>query len=206
MSNAEVVKKLEAEKAKAENDAKVAKKQSDSLALILVQRTADLDNCKKNSTQNNADIEKMKKCEDNNALLKAEMTEMTKTISRLNTKNYNLSNQVDSLVNELKNCCKNCGTGNNTDAEALKKCQSNNAELNAEINKLKAVIAAQDKSLDSMKVVVSDQSKKQVELNATITKLNTDISDLKSKGSNCEIRQYHPAKPDQYHHCSIKRI
>ena len=189
MSNAEVVKKLEGEKAKAENDAKVAKKQSDSLALVLAQKVIDLDNCKKNSTQNNADIEKMKKCEDNNALLKAEMSEMTKTISRLNGKNYTLSNQVDSLVIELKNCCKNCGTGNNTDAEALKKCQSNNAELNAEISKLKAVITAQDNSLDSMKTVVSNINKKQVELNATITKLNSDISDLKSKGSNCDDLQ-----------------
>lgn len=189
MSNAEVVKKLEGEKAKAENDAKVAKKQSDSLVLILVQKTADLDNCKKNSTQNNADIEKMKKCEDNNALLKAEMSEMTKTISRLNGKNYTLSNQVDSLVNELKNCCKNCNTGNNTDAEALKKCQSNNAELNAEISKLKSVINAKDNSLDSMKAVVTDMNKKQVELNATISKLNTDISDLKNKSSDCSDLQ-----------------
>ncbi len=189
MSNAEVVKKLEGEKAKAENDAKVAKKQSDSLVLILVQKTTDLDNCKKNSTQNNADIEKMKKCEDNNALLKAEMTEMTKTISRLNGKNYTLSNQVDSLVNELKNCCKNCNTGNNTDAEALKKCQSNNTELNAEISKLKSVINAKDKSIDSMKTVVTDINKKQVELNATISKLNTDISDLKNKGSDCSDLQ-----------------
>ncbi len=189
MSNAEVVKKLEGEKAKAENDAKVAKKQSDSLVLILVQKTADLDNCKKNSTQNNADIEKMKKCEDNNALLKAEMSEMTKTISRLNGKNYTLSNQVDSLVNELKNCCKNCNTDNNTDAEALKKCQSNNAELNAEISKLKSVINAKDNSLDSMKAVVTDMNKKQVELNATISKLNTDISDLKNKSSDCSDLQ-----------------
>lgn len=189
MSNAEVVKKLEGEKAKAENDAKVAKKQSDSLVLILVQKSADLDNCKKNSTQNNADIEKMKKCEDNNALLKAEMSEMTKTISRLNGKNYTLSNQVDSLVNELKNCCKNCSTGNNTDAEALKKCQSNNAELNAEITKLKSAINAKDNSLDSMKTVVTDLNKKQVELNATISKLNTDISDLKTKGSDCSDLQ-----------------
>lgn len=189
MSNAEIVKKLESEKAKAENDAKVAKKQSDSLAILLVQKNTELENCKKNSTQNNADIEKMKKCEDNNALLKAEMAEMTKTISRLNGKNYNLSNQVDSLVNELKNCCKNCGTGNNTDAEALKKCQSNNAELNAEISKLKSAINAKDNSLDSMKTVVTDLNKKQVELNATISKLNTDISDLKNKSSDCSELQ-----------------
>ncbi len=189
MSNAEVVKKLETEKAKAENDAKVAKKQSDSLAIILVQKNTELENCKKNSTQNNADIEKMKKCEDNNALLKAEMAEMTKTISRLNGKNYTLSNQVDSLVNELKNCCKNCNTGNNTDAEALKKCQSNNAELNAEISKLKSAINAKDNSLDSMKTVVTDLNKKQLELNATISKLNTDISDLKNKSSDCSELQ-----------------
>lgn len=189
LSNAEVVKKLESEKAKAENDAKIAKKQSDSLAIILAQKTAELDNCKKNSTQNNAEVEKLKKCEDNNALLKAEMAEMTKTISRLNGKNYNLGIQVDSLVNELKNCCKNCGTGSNNDAELLKKCQSSNAELNAEISQLKSTINAKDKSIDSLKLVVNNQNKKQVELTASITKLEADISDLKNKGSNCDDLQ-----------------
>ena len=184
-TNAEVIKKLEADKAKAENDAKIAKKQSDSLNVLLGQKIVELESCKKNGTQNDADVEKLKKCEDNNALLKAEMLEMTKTINRLNTKNYALGNRVDSLVNELKNCCKNCSTGNSGNDELLKKCQSSNAELNAEIVKLKSNISAKDKSLDSMKTIASDLNKKQVELNAQISKLNSDINELKGKSSDC---------------------
>lgn len=190
MNQAEVVKKLEAEKAKAENDAKIAKKQSDSLSQVLAGKIIELENCKKSSTSNDADVQKLKTCEDNNALLKAEMAEMTKTISRLNNKSYVLSNRVDSLINELKNCCKNCSTsGSSNDDELLKKCQASNVELNAEINKLKSVITAKDKSIDSLETVSSNLNKKQVELNATISKLNSDIEDLKSKGSNCDELQ-----------------
>ncbi len=188
MNNAENVKKAEADKAKAENEARVAKKQADSLGLVLAQRTLELENCKKGSDQNDAEVQKLKKCEDENAMLKLEMADMSKTIGKLNTKNYALSLKVDSLINELKNCCKNCSTGSsNNDAELLKKCQDSKLELDAEIIRLKSVISKKDKSLDSMEAVVSTQAARQVELNAQISKLNTEISDLKSKGSsNCD--------------------
>ena len=57
-TDADVVKKLEADKAKAENDARIAKKQTDSLTVLLVQKTAEYDNCKKNSTLSNAEVVK----------------------------------------------------------------------------------------------------------------------------------------------------
>lgn len=188
-NNAEVVRKLETEKAKAENDAKVARKQADSLSVIVVNLNTELDNCKKNSS-NSTDAQKLKQCEDNNALLKAEMGEMTKTINRLNTKNYELSNRVDSLSNALKNCCKNCGTGSNdANDELLKKCQETNTALNAQITQMKATIAAKDKSLDSMKTIVSDLNKRKAELDAQISKLNTEITDLKGKSTDCSELQ-----------------
>ena len=188
LNNSEIVKQAELDRAKAQNDARVARKQADSLNYILTQRTTELENCKKNATQNDAEVQKMKKCEDENAMLKAEMQEMSKTIGRLNTKNYALSNRIDSLVNELKNCCKNCGTGSNNDAELLKQCQAGKAELEAEIVRLKSTVARQNNSLDSMETALNAQAKKQVELNAQISKLNTEITDLKAKGSssNCD--------------------
>lgn len=188
LNNSEIVKQAELDRAKAQNDARIARKQADSLNYILTQRTLELENCKKNSTQNEAEVQKMKKCEDENAILKAEMQEMSKTIGRLNTKNYALSNRIDSLVNELKNCCKNCGTGSSNDAELLKQCQAGKAELEAEIVRLKSTVARQNKSLDSMETALDAQAKKQVELNAQISKLNTEITDLKAKGSsnNCD--------------------
>lgn len=191
MNNAEIVKKAEADKAKAENDARIAKKQADSLGLVLAQRTLELENCKKGSGQNDAEVQKLKKCQDENAMLKLEMADMSKTIGKLNTKNYALSLKVDSLINELKNCCKNCNTGSsNNDAELLKKCQDSKLELDAEISRLKAVISKKDKSLDSMEAVVSTHTARQVELNAQISKLNSEISELKSKGSsNCDDLQ-----------------
>lgn len=185
-NNAEVVKRLETEKSKAENDAKIARKQADSLNLVVVKLNTELENCKKNSSSNSTDAQKLKQCEDNNALLKAEMGEMTKTINRLNTKNYELSYKVDSLSNALKNCCKNCeSSGSNNNDELLKKCQETNSALNNQITSLKATIAAKDKSLDSMKTVVADINKRKTELDAQIVKLNTEISDLKGKSSDC---------------------
>lgn len=192
LSSNEALKKAEADKAKAENDVKIANKRADSLSNILSQRNIELENCKKNSTSNNVDLQKMKKCEDDNALLKSEMQEMSKTIGRLNTKNYALTLRVDSLINELKNCCKNCeNSGSNNDAELLKKCQESKAELENEISRLKTVISKKDKSLDSMEAIATSLKNKQTELNVTISTLNKEISDLKEKGTtaNCDELQ-----------------
>lgn len=185
LESSEMLKKAEADKAKAENDARVARYRADSLELVLKRKTEDLENCRKNSTQNDAAIQKLNNCENENTLLKSEIKEMSKTINTLNTKNYALSNQVDSLVNALKNCCKNCSTQTNTDAEVLKKCQDGKALLEAEVLRLKSVIGARDKSLDSMELLLAEQSKKQVELNAQISKLNTELNTLKSSTSDC---------------------
>ena len=58
VNNTEAIKKAEADKAKAESDARLAKKQSDSLSNILIIRTTEYENCKKNSTLNSAEIVK----------------------------------------------------------------------------------------------------------------------------------------------------
>ncbi len=186
LNSAEVVKKAEADKAKAENNAKLAQKHADSLEIVLAQRNVDYENCKKNSTQNDAEVQKMQKCADENATLKLEMADMSKTIGKLNSKNYALSLRIDSLINALKDCNKNSNSGSNNDAELLKQCQNSKAELEAEIVRLKAVISNKNKTLDSLSSINAEQAKKQVELNAQITKLNSEISTLKSNTSNCD--------------------
>lgn len=186
MNNAEIIKKAEADKAKAENNAKLAQKRADSLELVLAQRNIDYENCKKNSTQNDAEVQKYQKCSEENANLKLETIEMSKTIGKLNAKNYALSNRVDSLFNALKDCSKNSNSGSNNDAELLKQCQSSKSELEAEINRLKALLNAKNKSIDSLYKVNDDQNKKQVELNAQISKLNSDINTLKNNTTNCD--------------------
>lgn len=186
-NNAEVVKKLENDKSKAENDAKIARKQADSLNTVLAQKNAELEACKNAGTGSQSETEaKLKKCQDENTLLKAEMGEMSKNIGKLNTRNTALSYRVDSLINELKNCCKNCSTGGSN--EELEKCKAANNELNAEISTLKNRINAQSKSLDSMRNVSDNQIKKQAELNASIAQLNKTISDMKNAQSetNCD--------------------
>jgi hypothetical protein len=187
MTDAEIVKKAQADKNKAENDAKVAKRQADSISQILIVKNTELENCKKNAVQYDAEVAKSKKCADENTMLKAEMTEMSKTISKLNTKNYALSYKVDSLINELKNCGKTGGTSTE-DAELLRKCKETTVELNAEIERLKGIITARNVSLDSMKTIAGNLDKKQVELKAQIAQLNSDIEALKAKASssNCD--------------------
>lgn len=186
-NDAEILKKAELDKAKAENDAKIAKKQADSLAYILSQRTLELEACKKNGSQNDAEIQKLKQCEETNTMLKAEMQEMSKTIGRLNTKNYALSLRVDSLMNELKNCCSKCETGGNSgDAELLKQCQAGKAALEAEVLKLKSQLGSAQKSLDSMKSVSSAQAKKEVELNAEIVRLKKDLDEKAGGDADCD--------------------
>lgn len=186
LNSAEIVKKAEADKAKAENNAKVAQKRADSLEIVLAQRNIDYENCKKNSTQNDAEVQKMQKCADENATLKLEMADMSKTIGKLNAKNYALSIRIDSLLNALKDCSKNSNSGSNNDAELLKQCQNSKAELEAEIVRLKAVISNKNKTLDSLSSINAEQSKKQIELNAQITKLNSEITTLKSNSTNCD--------------------
>jgi hypothetical protein len=186
LNSAEIVKKADTDKAKAENNAKIAEKRSDSLKLVLAQRNIDYENCKKNSTQNDADVQKMQKCADENATLKLEMADMSKTIGKLNSKNYALSMHIDSLLNALKDCSKNSNSGINNDAELLKQCQNSKVELEAEILKLKAVITGKNKTLDSLSSIHTEQAKKQIELNAQITKLNSEISTLNSNNNNCD--------------------
>ncbi len=188
LNSTELVKKAEADKEKAENDAKVARRQADSLAQILVAKNVELENCKKNAAQYDAEVIKNKKATEENNLLKSEISEMSKNIAKLNSKNYALTYKVDSLINELKKCGK---TGNSDDAELLKKCKEANVELNAEVLRLKTIVEARDNSLDSMKNVAKNLEKKQVELNAQITRLNTELADLKTKAgsANCDELQ-----------------
>ena len=182
LNSAEAVKKAEAEKAKAENDARVVKKQADSLAQVLALKTTELETSRKNAAQYDAEVAKNKKCADENAMLKAEMNEMSKTIGKVNSKNYALSTKVDSLLNELKNCGSKSGSGN--DAELLKKCQDANNDLSSEVSRLKNTISARDKSLDSMKGIEAGLVKKQAELNARIVTLNFDLEELKTKANS----------------------
>ena len=186
LNSAEIVKKAEADKAKAENNAKVAQKRADSLELVLAQRSIDYENCKKSSSQNDAEVQKMQKCADENATLKLEMADMSKTIGKLNSKNYALSMRIDSLLNALKDCNKNSNSGSNNDAELLKQCQNSKVELEAEILKLKTVISNKNKTLDSLSSINAEQAKKQIELNVQIAKLNLEISVLKSNNTNCD--------------------
>ena len=180
-------KAAETDKAKAQNDAKIAQKRADSLQLVLAQKASELDNCKKNSTQNNAEVQKLKNCEDENANLKLEMQAMGKTINQLNTKNYALSYKVDSLINALKDCCKNCNnSSNNNDAELLKKCQETQIQMQNEITQNKALIAAKNNTIDSLTKIIATQKQQQLELNAQISKLNADITQLKSNSNNCD--------------------
>jgi hypothetical protein len=186
LNSAEIVKKAEADKAKAETNANLAQKRADSLEIVLAQRNVDYENCKKSSSQNDAEVQKMQKCADENATLKLEMADMSKTIGKLNSKNYALSMRIDSLLNALKDCNKSSNSGSNNDAELLKQCQNSKVELEAEILKLKAVISNKNKTLDSLSSINAEQAKKQIELNIQITKLNLEISVLKSNNTNCD--------------------
>ena len=94
--------------------------------------------------------------------------------------------RIDSLLNALKDCNKSSNSGSNNDAELLKQCQNSKVELEAEILKLKAVISNKNKTLDSLSSINAEQAKKQIELNVQITKLNLEISVLKSNNTNCD--------------------
>lgn len=190
--NSDALKDIENAKKKAEAEAAAAKKQIDSLKLVVNEKNKALEECKKNNTSSSSDCdEKLKKSEENNTLLKAEMVEMSKTIGRLNTRNSQLSYRVDSLMNELKNCCAKCtGSGNNSELEKLlNECKTNNTQLNAEIKRLNTIIGLKNKSLDSFGNVVTQLNKNQTTLNAQITKLESEIKTLKASGSNCDELQ-----------------
>ena len=140
---------------------------------------AELTNCKNsNSNSTDATIIKLKKCEDDAALYKAELAAANKTNLALNAKVYKRDATIDSLLTELSKCGNNNGSDNN--AELLKKCNDTKAEMSAEIVSLKAKVSNAAKSLDSANLVASNLRKNQATLEAQIVDLKAQ-----NKGSDC---------------------
>ncbi len=177
-TNAEVIKKAEADKAKAEADAEIAKKRAEELNLLLIAKAAELEKCKQNSTSNDADILKIKKCEEENEMLKAEMKALATNVGRLNTRNSVLTYRVDSLINVLKNSSSN--NNSSTEAELLKKCREAEVQYKAEITGLKNTITAKNKTIDSTKAAAEVIVKKQAELSTQVNQLKAEIETLKA--------------------------
>jgi len=181
-TNAEVIKKAEADKAKAEADAEIAKKKTEELNLLLIAKTAELEKCKQNSTSNDADILKIKKCEDENEMLKAEMKALAANVGRLNTRNSILTYRVDSLINVLKNS--SSSNNSSTEAELLKKCREAEVQYKAEITGLKNTITAKNKTIDSTRAAAEVIVKKQTDLNTQVNQLKAEIETLKASSSS----------------------
>jgi hypothetical protein len=177
-TNAEVIKKAEADKAKADADAEIAKKRADELNQLLIAKAAELEKCKQNSTRNDADILKIKKCEEENEMLKAEMKALAANVGRLNTRNSVLTYRVDSLVNLLKNSSSN--DNSSTEAELLKKCREAEIQYKAEISDLKNTITAKNKTIDSTRAAAEVIVKKQAELSTQVNQLKAEIETLKA--------------------------
>ncbi len=173
-NDAEIV-KLKTEKANAENLAKLAVKKADSLQIKLVSINEDLDNCKKNSNNSNneATLVKLKKCEDDYALYKAELDAANKTNLTLNAKIYKRDATIDSLITELSNCKNN--NNSNENAELLKKCNQAKNDLNTETLTLKNRVNAANKSLDSANIVAANLKKDKVTLEAQVADLNEKV-------------------------------
>ena len=182
IANAEVIKKAEADKAKAETDAEIAKKKAEELNLLLIAKTAELEKCKQNSTSTDADILKIKKCEDENEMLKAEMKALAANVGRLNTRNSILTYRVDSLINVLKNS--SSSNNSSTEAELLKKCREAEVQYKAEITGLKNTITAKNKTIDSTRAAAEVIVKKQAELSTQVNQLKAEIETLKASSSS----------------------
>ena len=181
-TNAEVIKKAEADKAKAEADAEIAKKRAEELNLLLIAKTAELEKCKQSSTSTDADILKIKKCEDENEMLKAEMKALAANVGRLNTRNSILTYRVDSLINVLKNS--SSSNNSSTEAELLKKCREAEVQYKAEITGLKNTITAKNKTIDSTRAAAEVIVKKQAELSTQVNQLKAEIETLKASSSS----------------------
>jgi hypothetical protein len=145
---------------------------------LLIAKAAELEKCKQNSTRNDADILKIKKCEEENEMLKAEMKALAANVGRLNTRNSLLTYKVDSLINVLKNSSSN--DNSSTEAELLKKCREAEIQYKAEITSLKNTITAKNKTIDSTRAAAEVIVKKQAELSTQVNLLKTEIETLKT--------------------------
>ncbi len=177
-TDAEIV-KAKSDKAKAETIAAMAGKKADSLQVIITGLYADLDNCKKGSSSTDATLAKLKKCQDDAALIKEELNFANKLNLGLNAKVYKRDATIDSLINELSKCGNNNGVDN---ADLLKKCNDAKATLNAEIVSLKAKVNNTSNSLDSANSVTANIRKDKSSLEAQIVTLNAQIKN----NSNCD--------------------
>jgi len=175
-TDAEII-KAKSEKAKADAEVITANRKIDSLQVKITGLVTELTNCK-NSNSTDATILKLKKCEDDAALYKAELAAANKTNLTLNAKVYKRDATIDSLINELSNCGNKNGSDYN--AELLKKCNDAKADMSAEIITLKAKVSNAAKSLDSANLVAFNLSKNQATLEAQIVDLKAQ-----NKGSDC---------------------
>ena len=149
---------------------------------LLIAKTAELEKCKQNSTSNDAEILKIKKCEEENEMLKAEMKALAANVGRLNTRNSVLTYRVDSLINVLKNSSSN--NNSSTEAELLKKCREAEVQYKAEITNLKNTISAKNKTIDSTRAAAEVIVKKQAELTTQVNQLKAEIETLKASSSS----------------------
>jgi hypothetical protein len=171
---AEVIKKTEADKKKAENEAIIVKKQRDSINNLLILKQAELDKCKIDKSTGD-----VKKCEEEKALLNIEMIEMAKNINRLNTRIYSLSYKSDSLGNvvvalrkELEDCKKNA---NYTNAEIIKKAEADKAKAEADKAKAEAEAEIAKKKADETNVLLIQKTKELEECKKNSTSSDAEI-------------------------------
>jgi hypothetical protein len=155
---AEIIKKTEQDKKKAENDAIIAKRERDSINNLLIIKQTELDKCKIDKSTGD-----VKKCEEEKANLNLEIVEMLKTINRLNTRVYNLSYKSDSLGNivvslrkELEDCKKNANT---TNAEIIKKAEADKAKAEADKAKAEAEAEIAKKKAEETNVLLIQKTK-----------------------------------------------
>ncbi|MDP2174908.1 MAG: DUF5723 family protein [Bacteroidota bacterium] len=171
---AEIIKKTEQDKKKAENDAIIAKRERDSINNLLILKQAELDKCKIDKSTGD-----VKKCEEEKAIINLEIIEMAKTINRLNTRVYNLSYKSDSLGNvvvalrkELEECKKNANT---TGAEIIKKAEADKAKAEADKAKAEAEAEIAKKKAEETNVLLIQKTKELEECKKNSTSSDAEI-------------------------------
>lgn len=183
-----IIKKLEDQVKDLTAQLKVCKENTDVLNTTITQKNAELEACKKNnSSVNEAEtLTKLKKCEDEKNLYKAELAELSKQHTVLNAKVVRLNSTIDSLKQVI---AKGGNSGNND--EILKKCNETKAEFEAEIVKLKSKISTLETEVNTVKKDNDDCNKRKVELEAEVITLKkklseTDNSDAAKKNVELE--------------------
>jgi hypothetical protein len=186
---AEIIKKTEQDKKKAENDAIIAKRERDSINNLLILKQAELDKCKIDKSTGD-----VKKCEEEKAVLNIELIEMAKTINRLNTRIYNLSYKSDSLGSvvvvlrkELEECKKNANT---TNAEIIKKAEADKAKAEAE-----RAIAEADKAKAEAEAEIA--KKKAEETTVLLIQKTKELEECKKNATSSDAEIVKKAEADK---------